>query len=77
MPGVRPILFLMPDDDDLRLAVFREKYPPPRVVVQAGQFETWEALVPEWTGKGITVRHTLRELLDVLETYFDGEADTG
>ena len=72
MPDVQPGLFLVPDDDDRRLAAFREKCPPPRVVIRPGQFGTWEALAPEVAGEGVLVRHTLRELLDKLEELFPG-----
>ena len=77
-PAAQGGLFLMPGDDDLRLAAFRAKYPPPRVVIRRGQFDTWEALVPEFSGQGIIVRHTLRELLGNLEELFAGdEPDSG
>ena len=73
-----PRLFLEPDDDERRLAAFREKYPSPRVKIRRGQFDTWEALAPEFTGSGAIVRHTLRELLDKLDELLAAPAeDTG
>lgn len=67
MPVAPPNLFLVPDGDDLRLKAFRAKYPPPGMVIRAGQFGTWEALAPGLIGEGVIVRHTLRELLDKLD----------
>lgn len=59
-------LRLVPDEPDqvARLVAFRVAYPT--VVIQPGEFKTWEARVPEATGETIIVRHTLRELLDRL-----------
>ena len=76
MADLQPRLYLLPDDDRKRLAAFRDKYPEPRVEIRAGQFGTWEALVPEFTGSGVMVRHTLGELLGKLEELF-AEDDTG
>ena len=73
MPDVQPDLFLVPEGDDLRLAALREKYPPPGVVIQPGQFGTWEALAPELIGNGVIVRHTLRELLDKMDEVLSGD----
>lgn len=59
-------LMLVPGEPDQaeRLAAFRVAYPI--VVIQPGQFATWEARIPELAGETIIVRHTLRELLDRL-----------
>ena len=70
MPDVQPGLFLVPGDDDLRLARFRRAHPG--ITIRPGQFGTWEALAPEVAGEGVLVRHTLRELLDKLEELFPG-----
>jgi hypothetical protein len=58
--GVR----LVPDEPDQapRLAAYRVAYPV--VVIQPGEFKTWQALIPEADGETVIVRHTLRELLD-------------
>jgi hypothetical protein len=63
-PPFRPQL--APDEPDqvLRLAAYRVAYPV--VVIQPGQFATWEARIPEPAGETAIVRHTLRDLLDRL-----------
>ena len=64
----RPPLWLrlVPAEPDQaeRLAAYRVAYPV--VVIQPGEFATWEARIPEMAGETIIVRHTLRELLDRL-----------
>jgi hypothetical protein len=59
-------LRLVPGEPDQapRLAAYRVAYPV--VVIQPGQFKTWEARIPETAGETVIVRHTLRELLDRL-----------
>ena len=75
MSDVQPDLFLVPDGDARRLAALREKYPPPGVVIQPGQFGTWEALAPELIGEGVIVRQTLRELLDKMDELLGGDPE--
>jgi hypothetical protein len=48
----------------IRLQAFRLAHPD--VVVQPGQFATWEAAITEADGQTAIVRHTRRELLDRL-----------
>ena len=71
MPDVQPGLFLVPGDDDLRLARFRRAHPG--ITIRPGQFGTWEALAPEVAGEGVIVRHTLRELLDKMDEVLSGD----
>jgi hypothetical protein len=47
-----------------RLQEFRAAHPG--VIVGKGEFGTWEARIPHPTGETVTIRHTLRELLDRL-----------
>jgi hypothetical protein len=57
---------LVPEEPDqvIRLQRFRAAHPG--VMVQPGQFATWEARITEADGETTIVRHTLRELLDKL-----------
>lgn len=59
-------LRLAADEEDqvMRLAAFRAAYPD--VIVEAGEFGTWQARIPEENGETIIARHRLRELLDRL-----------
>jgi hypothetical protein len=61
-----PVLRIVPDEPDQapRLAAYLVAYPI--VVIQPGQFKTWEARIPEPQGETVIVRHALRELLDRL-----------
>jgi hypothetical protein len=63
-PPYRLILVPSEPDQAPRLAAYRVAYP--LVAIQPGQFATWEARIPEVNGETVTVRHTLRELLDRL-----------
>lgn len=47
-----------------RLQQFRAAHPG--VIVGKGEFDTWQARIPHPTGETVTIRHTLRELLDRL-----------
>ncbi len=62
-PDLRPV----PDEFSqvLRLHEFREAHP--EVVIGPGGFGAWQALVPGPDGETVTVRLTLRELLDKLD----------
>ena len=59
-------LRLAADEEDqvMRLAAFRTAYPD--VIVEAGEFGTWQARIPEPTGETVITRHRLGELLDKL-----------
>lgn len=73
-PGpVRPALRTVPDEPDqvLRLREFRAAHPG--VVIEAGEFGTWQARIPEENGETVTTRHTLRDLLDKLGELLGGQ----
>jgi len=63
----RLALHLVPDEPDqvLRLARFRQEHPD--VIISPGAFSTWQARIPEAAGETVTIRYTLRELLDRLD----------
>ena len=63
----RPALRLAPDEPDQvpRLRAFRAARPG--VIIGSGGFGTWQARIPEKNGETVTVRYTLRELLDRLD----------
>lgn len=48
----------------MRLAAFRNTHPD--VLVEAGEFGTWQARIPEENGETVITRHRLGELLDRL-----------
>jgi hypothetical protein len=48
-----------------RLAAFRTAHPSAKI--GRGQFDTWQALIPEDSGETFAVRDTLPELLDRLD----------
>jgi hypothetical protein len=48
----------------MRLAAFRAAHPD--VVVEAGEFGTWQGRIPEENGETVITRHRLGELLDRL-----------
>jgi hypothetical protein len=62
----RPALCMVPDEPGqvFRLQEFRSAYPD--VIVGKGEFGTWQALIPHPSGEMVTIRYTLRELLDRL-----------
>lgn len=73
-----PRLHLAPVEEDQvpRLLAFRAEHPG--VLVQPGEFGTWEARIPEPAGETVVVRHTLRGLLDRLgELCPPGAGDPG
>jgi hypothetical protein len=49
----------------MRLAAFKAAHPD--VLIGPGEFNTWQAVIPEPTGETYTARATLRELLDRLD----------
>lgn len=51
-------------DQVRRLAAFRAAHPD--VVVEAGEFGTWQGRIPEQNGETVIIRHRLGELLDRL-----------
>lgn len=55
-----------PDEEDqvMRLARFRAAHPD--VIVEAGEFGTWQARILEENGETVITRHRLGELLDKL-----------
>jgi hypothetical protein len=61
---------LAPDDRDqaVRLAGFRGVHPG--VNVEAGEFGTWQARIPEENGETVITRHRLGDLLDRLGVIF-------
>ena len=63
-PPYRLQLAPVEPEQSARLAAYRIAYPI--VVIQPGQFATWEARIPEPAGETVVVRHTLRDLLDRL-----------
>ena len=62
----RPALRLVPDEPDqvFRLQEFRAAHPD--VILGKGEFGTWQARIPHRSGETVTIRYTLRELLDRL-----------
>jgi hypothetical protein len=60
----RPALRIVPDEPDQvpRLQELRAAHP--EVIVGKGEFGTWEARIPHASGEMVTIRYTLRELLD-------------
>jgi hypothetical protein len=54
----------------MRLARFRAAHPD--VIVEAGEFGTWQARLPEPAGETIITRHRLGELLDRLSELVGG-----
>jgi hypothetical protein len=60
-------LRIVPDELDqlARLARFRTAHPA--VVIETGEFGTWQARIPEPDGETIIVRHRLVEVLDKLD----------
>jgi hypothetical protein len=48
-----------------RLLAFRTAHPG--VIIGAGEFGTWQALIPEENGEIVVSRHRLCELLDRLD----------
>ena len=51
-----------------RLCRFRDEHPT--VVIGPGMGGTWMAVIPEPDGETVSARHTLRELMDKLDTVF-------
>jgi hypothetical protein len=43
------------------------------VVIEAGEFGTWQARIPEASGEIIIVRHRLVDVLDKLDELAGGE----
>ena len=64
--SARPALRLAVAGEDqvMRLAAFRAAHP--EVVIEAGEFGTWQARIPEENGETVITRHRLGKLLDRL-----------
>lgn len=66
-----PYQLLSEDPDQVqRLTRFRRAHP--HVIIQAAEFSTWQARIPEENGETVTSRYTLRELLDRLDQLTGG-----
>ena len=49
-----------------RLAAFRAAHP--QVIIGAGEFGVWQALIPRPDGETVVARHELKALLDKLDS---------
>ncbi len=74
---MRPALRMARDEPDQvpRLREFRAAHPD--VIVEAGEFGTWQARIPEENGESVITRYVLRELLDKLDELTGASADPG
>ena len=63
----RAALGLAPDEPDQVPRLQRYRAAHPDVIIGAGGFGTWQARIPEPDGETVTVRYTLRELLNRLD----------
>ena len=63
----RAALGLAPAEPDQVHRLQRYRAAHPGVIIGAGGFGTWQARIPESDGETVTVRYTLRELLDKLD----------
>ena len=63
-----PALRLAQDEPDQvpRLAAFRAAHP--QVIIGAGEFGVWQALIPRPDGETVVARHELKALLDKLDS---------
>jgi len=68
----RAALGLAPDEPDQVTRLQRYRAAHPGVIIGAGGFGTWQARIPEPDGETVTVRHTLRELLNRLDELTGG-----
>jgi hypothetical protein len=68
----RAALGLAPDEPDQVTRLQRYRAAHPGVIIGAGGFDTWQARIPEPAGETVTVRHTLRELLNRLDELTGG-----
>jgi hypothetical protein len=66
MTGSRVALRRAAEEPDQIMRLHRFHLKHPDVLVQPGQFATWEARITEADGETTIVRYTLRELLDRL-----------
>lgn len=69
-PPIRPLAVVAPIDREQlpRLAAFKDAHP--EVIAGGSGFGTWQALLPQPAGEIAITRHTLRELMDVLEEIY-------
>jgi len=68
----RAALGLAPDEPDQVPRLQRYRAAHPGVFIGAGGFGTWQARIPEPAGETVTVRYTLRELLNRLDELTGG-----
>lgn len=68
----RPALRMVPDEPDQVVRLQRYRAAHPGVSVAAGQFGTWQALIPEPNGETVITRHRLCDLLDKLDELAGG-----
>ena len=68
----RAALGLAPAEPDQVPRLQRYRAAHPDVIIGAGGFGTWQARIPEPDGETVTVRYTLRELLDKLDELTGG-----
>ncbi len=68
----RAALGLAPDEPDQVRRLQRYRSAHPGVIIGAGGFGTWQARIPEPAGETVTVRYTLRELLNRLDELTGG-----
>lgn len=63
----RPELRLTADEpcQVMRLQAFRAAHRD--VIIETGEFGTWQARIPEPNGETVVTRHTLKPLLDKLD----------
>jgi hypothetical protein len=64
----RPALRMARDEPDQvpRLLAFRAAHP--HVIIDAGEFGVWQALIPRPNGETVVARYELKALLDKLES---------
>ena len=68
----RAALGLSPAEPDQVPRLQRYRAAHPGVIIGAGGFGTWQARIPEPDGETVTVRYTLRELLNRLDELTGG-----
>ena len=68
----RAALGLVPAEPDQVPRLQRYRAANPGVIIAAGEFGTWQARIPEPDDETVTVRYTLRELLDRLDELTGG-----
>jgi hypothetical protein len=69
---MRPALRTVPNEPDQVPRLQRYRAAHPDVAIAAGEFGTWQALIPEPAGETVITRHRLRDLLDKLDELAGG-----